>query len=402
MGNGAKRFIGLDIHKEYFVAVGVNAEREVIYGPRRVSNYQLDDWIHRQLTGADAVVLEMTTNAYVFYDSLLPYVHSVIVVHPASVALVTRAQVKTDQKAAQALAELHAVGMLSGVWIPPQPVRDQRALIAQREKMVRLSTIAKNRLQALLHRKHWVIVEGAFSRGQRGWWESLPLTETESILAGSDLDTLEFAEQQVAELEAHLKQQSLQDERMPFLIQLPGIAWLTAMTILAAIGDISRFESAKKLVGYAGLGTRVHDSGMRHTSGRITKAGRKDLRQAMVNAANHAVQYHPHWKKELARLEPHLGRSKAIVAIARKLLVTVWHVLTKKVADRFAEPQNVARSFLAHTYKIGVKNLPAGKSGLLFTREQLDQVGIGQDLKEVSWGSKQQKLPPSQLLLKKE
>jgi transposase len=402
MGHGATRFIGLDIHKEYFMAVGVNAEREVIYGPRRVSNYQLDDWIARQLTSEDAVVLEMTTNAYVFYDSLLPYVHSVIVVHPASVALVTRAQVKTDQKAALALAELHAVGMLSGVWIPPQQVRDQRALIAQREKMVRLATIAKNRLHALLHRKHWVITENAFSPEQRGWWESLALTESERILVSSDLDTLEFAGRQAAELEVHLKQQSLQDERMPFLIQLPGIAWLTAMTILAAIGDIARFESARKLVGYAGLGTRVHDSGKVHTSGRITKAGRKDLRQAMVNAANHAVQYHPHWKKELARLEPHLGRSKAIVAFARKLLVAVWHVLTKKVADRFAEPQDVARSFLTHAYKIGVKNLPAGKSGLFFTREQLDQVGIGQELQEVPWGSKRQKLPPSQLLLKKE
>lgn len=402
MGSGARRYIGLDIHKEYFVAVGVNAERELIYGPRRVSNYQLDEWMQRQLTNEDAVVLEMTTNAYAFYDSLLPHVHSVTVVHPASVALVTRAQVKTDQKAAQALAELHAVGMLKGVWIPPQQVRDQRALIAQRDKMVRLSTIAKNRLHALLHRRHWVIGGNAFSPEQRGWWESLPLTETERALVSCDLDTLEFAERQAAELEKQIKQQSLQDERLPFLIQLPGVAWLTAMAILAAIGDISRFESAKKLVGYAGLGTRVHDSGKMHTSGRITKAGRKDLRQAMVNAANHAVKYHPHWKEEMARLEPRLGRSKAIVAIARKLLVAVWHVLTKKEADRFAVPQDVARSFLAHTYKIGVKNLPAGKSGLHFTREQLDQVGIGQELKEIPWGSKQQKLPPSQLLLKKE
>ena len=90
------------------------------------------------------------------------------------------------------------------------------------------------------------------------------------------------------------------------------------------------------------------------------------------------------------------------MAIARKLLVAVWHVLTKKVADRFAEPQDVARSFLAHAYKIGVKNLPAGKSGLFFTREQLDQIGIAQELQEVPWGSKRQKLPPLQLLLKKE
>lgn len=392
------RFVGLDIHKEYFVAVGVNSERRMIFGPQRVSNYQLDEWILRHLTHEDSVVLEMTTNAYLFYDSLLPHVHSVIVVHPAHVALVTQVDVKTDKKAALALAELHAVGLLTGVWIPPHEVRDMRSLIAQREKMVRLSTIAKNRLHAVLHRKPLIIAENSFSPEQRSWWESLPLSETEKLLVGSDLDTLEFAQRQVNYIEVNLKQKSLQDERIPYLIQLPGIAWLTAMTILAAIGDISRFETAKKLVGYAGLGTRVHDSGMTHSSGRITKSGRKDLRQAMVNAANHAVQNHPHWKQAMARLEPHLGRSKAIVAIARKLLVAV----SEKVADRFADPQKVASSFLHLAYQIGARNLPNRISALAFTREQLDHLGVGEDLQQIDWGSRPLRLPPSQRLIEKE
>jgi len=177
---------------------------------------------------------------------------------------------------------------------------------------------------------------------------------------------------------------------------------LTAITILAAIGDITRFPTAKKLVGYAGLGTRVHDSGMTHSSGRITKAGRKDLRCAMVNAANHAVEHHIHWKKELERLEPHLGRSKAIVAIARKLLVAVWHVLSKEVADRFADPRDVASSFLRYAYRVGVRKLPNAQPALAFTRDQLDRLGVGKDLKEIPWGSKRFKLPPSKILLEKE
>jgi len=65
MANSPTRFFGLDIHKEYFVKVGVNAQREVVFGPQRVSNYQLDDWISRVLTPQDAVVLEMTTNSYI-------------------------------------------------------------------------------------------------------------------------------------------------------------------------------------------------------------------------------------------------------------------------------------------------------------------------------------------------
>ena len=399
MADGPTRFFGLDIHKEYFVAVGVDAQREVVFGPQRVSNYQLDDWVSRVLTTQDTVALEMTTNTYLFCDTLEPQVHSIIAVHPSNVTLVTGAQVKTDKKAALALAQLHAAGMLEGAWIPPQPVRDLRALIARREKMVRLSTMAKNRLHSMLHRNHLTLPEKPFAPEQRTWWENLSISATEKFLVRSDLDTLAFAQKQVEQAEECLKKASAEDERIPLLIQLPGIAMLTAITILAAIGDISRFPTAKKLVGYAGLGTRVHDSGMTHNSGRIAKAGRKDLRRALVNAANHAIEHHPHWKQEFERLEPHLGRSKAGVAIARKLLVAVWHVLSENAADRFADPGGVARSLFSHAYRVGVTNRPKGQTALAYTWEQLDRLGIGQDLQEITCGSRRYKLPLSKLLL---
>ena len=102
----------------------------------------------------------MTTNAFQLYDDLLPHVHSVTIVHPPHVALITRAQVMTDKIAARILAKLHAVGLLPPVWVPPAEVRDHRALVAQRSKMVRLSTQAKNRLHAVLHRHHLLPPEG--------------------------------------------------------------------------------------------------------------------------------------------------------------------------------------------------------------------------------------------------
>ena len=140
MAEGPTRFFGLDIHKEYFVAVGVNPQREVVFGPQRVSNNQLDEWGAWVLTTQDSVVLEMTTNTYLFYDTLVPIVHSVIAVHPQNVALVTNVNVQTDKKAALALAQLHAAGLLTGVWIPPVEVRELRSVIAQRAKMVRMAT----------------------------------------------------------------------------------------------------------------------------------------------------------------------------------------------------------------------------------------------------------------------
>jgi hypothetical protein len=114
------------------------------------------------------------------------------------------------------------------------------------------------------------------------------------------------------------------------------------------------------------------------------------------------VEHHVYWKKELERLAPHLGRSKAIVAIARKLLVTVWHVLSKQVADRFADPRDVASSFIRYAYRCGVRNLPNQQPAMDFARNKLDRLGIGKELKEIPWGSKHFKLPPSKPLLEKE
>jgi len=393
------RFIGLDIHKAYFVAVGVDSQKQVVFGPQTVPNHQLDAWVEKFLLPTDAVVVEMTVNTYLFHDVIAPHVHSFIAVHPPNVTLVTGVKVKTDKKAALTLAQLHAVGMLEGVWIPPEPVRSLRAAIAQREKMLRLSTQAKNRLSSLLHRRHLVFSgEGSqYAPEQKEWWLALPLPDLEKLIVQSDLDTLEFARAQLEIIEQALKREAAKDDRVPLLAQLPGVNILTALTILAAIGTIERFEDAKHLVGYAGLGTRVHDSGQVHQNGRITKAGRKDLRRAMVNAANVAVQHHPFWKEELARLEVRLGRSKAIVAIARKLLVTVWHILTYEAVDRHANERSVAASFINLAYRMGTKNLPNGISAKAFARQQLDRLKIGAGLTTIPWGSKRITLPPSRL-----
>jgi transposase len=160
-------------------------------------------------------------------------------------------------------------------------------------------------------------------RPHRNWWLDLPVSKLEKVNMQSDLDTLDFAAKQVDLLTSALKSLAANDPRVPRLVHLPGISMITALTILGAIGEIQRFSHAKQLVGYAGLGAKVHDSGQTTRTGRITKAGRKDLRAAMIEAAQTAANFHPFWQQELKRLEPRLGRNKAIVAIARKLLVSV-------------------------------------------------------------------------------
>lgn len=393
-----QRYFGLDIHKHYLVAVGVDPDGVKVYGPRRVAWANLDHWRSQSLTTQDAVVIEMTTNTWQVYEDLLPHVHSITVVHPPHVRMVTQAQVMTDKIAAFNLALLLSKGLLKSIWIPPQEVRERRTLLAQRSKMTRLSTQAKNRLHAVLHRHHILPCDGnPFLVEKRPWWLSLPVSTVEKVRILSDLDTLAFARQQIANLETCLFQIAAQEPLLPFLTQLPGVGVISALTILAAIGDISRFPDAKHLVGYAGLGSRIHDSGLTTRTGKITKAGRRELRTALVEAAQIAANTHPHWQAELARLRPRLGRNKAIVAIARKLLVTIWHVLTLQVADKHALPDRVARKLMQTIYLLGKHNRPPDLSTSALVRSQLDRLQMAHEIRSIPWGVKKKPvpLPPS-------
>jgi hypothetical protein len=83
-----------------------------------------------------------------------------------------------------------------------------------------------------------------------------------------------------------------------------------------------------------------------------------------------------------------LGRNKAIVAIARKLLVAVWYILAQHKTDRFAEPEAIARKFLKFAYQLGKENRPQGQPAAQFVRQRLDALSIGNDLTRIAWGSK--------------
>jgi transposase len=281
--------------------------------------------------------------------------------------------------------------------VPPQEIRELRGLVAQRSKMTRLATQAKNRLHAVIQRHHLAPPTGnPFGERQREWWLSLELGPLEKLNLESDLETLQFAERQRGRLTEIMTGLVAEHEPPGRLLQLAGFGVVTAVTTWAAIGNIQRFEDAQHLVGYAGLGARVHDSGLTTRTGRITKSGRRDLRVALVEAAQMAANNHPHWKAELARLEPRLGRNKAIVAIARKLLVAVWYVLQGQT-DKYAEPEAVAQKLLRFAYEVG-KDQRAGQTAAQFARVRLDALGLGKELTSIPWGSKKPiPLPPSKL-----
>jgi transposase len=398
MTDKQKRYVGLDVHKQYVMVGAVNRTQEMVLPPRKVSLVEFEGWAKKYLRPTDEVVLEATTNAWYIYDLLEPLVARVVVCHPPQVKLIAAAFVKTDKKDTMTLAKLLAVGMIPASWVPPAPVRELRALINHRQRLIAQQTRTKNRLRSLRQRHHLTPPDGdLFSEAQRAWWQKLDLNSSEKLRARQGLIILDQLGLLISEVEIEVERLSVTEpwaQQTPYLLQLPGIGLITTMTILGAIGQIERFPTAKKLVGYAGLGARVHASGQTRRTGGITKQGRKELRAVLVEAAWTAVRYDPYWQEQLHRLADRIGRQKAMVAIARKLLVVIWHVLTAKVADRRAEPQQVARYFIHWGRQLRVKTT-VGLKASEFARQHLDRLKLGQALERVPYGSVTYCLPPS-------
>jgi transposase len=391
-----QRFVALDLHKTYLMVGALDAHQQVVLQPRRVLLDQFEVWAKRHLRPTDQVVLEATTNAWYIHDLLLPLVARVVVADPAKAKAKMALPVKTDKLDTLALGRLLVANMVPQVWVPPPHVRELRSLIAHRGRLVRQRTAAKNRLRSLLHRHSIVPPAGhVFAASQRPWWDALELSATEHLRARQDLATIDHFGALIAEAESELARLSGRSpwvEVLPWVIQLPGLGLITAMTILSAIGEISRFPSAKDLVGYSGLGAKVHASGQSHWSGGITKQGRTELRAALIEAAWAAVRRSSHWQQQFERLAQRIGNSKAIVAIARKLLVVIWHVLTAQVPDRHADTPAVARRLL----RWGASRRLASGLGLsraAFVRQQLDRLGLGHDLDSITYNGVVIKLP---------
>lgn len=362
------RFVGLDVHKDYATVAILDAQLNTVSQPRRVSIGELEGWTRRNLKPTDKVVLEATTNAWHLFDLLQPLVASVTVADPRKTKMLMNKRVKTDNGDAIQLARLLAVGMVPEVWVPPHEVRELRSLVAHRRRLVRHHTQAQNRLRSALNRHSLLPPEGEpFSACHRSWWEALELSSSEKLRVRQDLAMLDYLKPLIEEATAELTRLSTVEpwaDQVPFLLQIAGIGVLSAMTLLAAIGDVSRFPSAKQLVGYSGLGASVHASGQTYRTGKITKEGRREMRATSVECAWRAVDNSAYWKEEFERLADRIGKLKAIVAIARKMLVVVWHVLTKKEADRHAQPEKVASKFLHWAYDLrreGRQGIRAGE-----------------------------------------
>jgi transposase len=378
---GIKRYIAFDIHKEYALVGGQNAQQEWVMAPRRIGMEKLREWAKANLRKGDAVVIETTTNVWDVYDIVEPLVSYVVVAHAGGVRQIAEARVKTDKKDIERLIRLLIADIVPEVWVPPVEVRELRGMISYRNRLVKTSTMIRNRLQSLIHRHNLILPKGMLR--DKGWWEAQKMSALEKIQIRQELAMLDELEKHKAEVDGELGRQSLGEvwgKQAMRLLQLPGFGAIISMTVLSAIGDISRFESAKKLVGYSGLGAGVHDSGKEHIEKRITKSGRKELRWALVEAAWRAIRISPYWKEQYEKYLRRMRKpNQAIVVIARKLLVVVWHVLTKEETDERVSEEELAYKMLVLAWGLN-EEVRMGLTYKQFAKYALMKLGVETDI----------------------
>jgi len=379
-----QRFFGLDLHKKYATICGISQQGDVVLKEEHLPLDQLPSWAARTLRPTDAVALEATANTWWAYDCLVAHAGQVVVVNPIKTRLIAEARINTDELSTEALARLLQSNFICEVWVPDERTRLYRKLISHHIRLSQEATRLKNRIHAILHRNQIRSpYRHPFTRAGRAWLERIDPPEGEKLLVKHNLQLLEATEGALAEVDHLLARLAQEDERVPILMQIPGINVFTALAILAEIGNIARFRSPKKLASYAGLVPSLHRSGQKNTTGPITKVGRSRLRWVMVEAAHVAVRYDPNLGRFFYRLKARKGTNVAIVATARKMLVIIWHLLSGEGIYRGCQVQMIARKFLGWGWAVGEKHRCGSSND--FVARRLSQIHIN-DLTQIKWG----------------
>ncbi|MCQ9156510.1 IS110 family RNA-guided transposase [Acidomonas methanolica] len=318
----------------------------------------------RTLSLEDEVVIEATGNTAAVERLMRPHVRRVVVANPRLVRAIACARVKTDKIDAVILARLHAAGFLPEVWVADEATLSRRRQIAERMAILEQVVRTKGRIQAILHSNLIPKYTGhLFGKAGRKWLDGLPLPDEERAMLGRLIVELECVRGQMAEIDTVLAQQVLDDPRARRLMTIPGVSSIVASTVLASIGDVSRFPTAQKLSSYFGLTPKVRQSGdqpARH--GRISKQGNSDARRMLVEAAWSAKTAPGPLRAFFHRVQVKRRAAAAAVATARKLAVMIWHVLSHEGEYIFARPAFTAMKLCKLALKAGAPR-EYGKAG---------------------------------------
>jgi transposase len=307
-------------------------------GPVATTKEALEERLRRWVRGGLSVAIEAGNQTAWVHEVLVGLGATVVVVNPNKVKLIAESRRKTDKIDAKILCELLRLGGLpEPVHMPGRETRALRGLLVARRQLVAARTKVCNVVRGLLRQEGTRLPTNALSSfvGWRRLLEAGFKQEHLAVIVGSYFETFQSLMKSIRALEQELAVKEKQDARVARLKTMPKVGRIAALTFVAAVDNVQRFPTSRKLVGYSGLAPTVRASGERTEYGSISRAGRRELRAVWVQIAHlvandrsRASQPLRRWHEAVARRR---GKKTATVALARRLLVIAYQLLRHKV-----------------------------------------------------------------------
>jgi transposase len=249
----------------------------------------------------------------------------------------SKKRAKTDRTDARHLRELLMVGRLPECWIPPDHILDLRARVRLRLALVNQHCEWQQRIQAVLYHHGYPQRRGLMSAAGREWLVALPLPASAREQVAAAAAMIDALELQIAPLDKQLCAYARRQPGCRALMAHYGIGALTAVTILAELGDCRRFSNSRDAVRYGGMDITVYQSDQRRSPGHLSRQGPPALRWALYEAA-HCTRRpgspdRPYYEQSADRL----GGNRACLALARKLLKRSYHTL-RELGEEALQP----------------------------------------------------------------
>jgi transposase len=327
--------IGIDLHKDTLTACvycrccGEHSFKKIACKCRS----QITDFF-AALPRPHTVAIETVGFYRWLWETLEPLVETLVLADATQARALAGRRLKTDREDAFNIAELLAAGRLPLCYAPPLEVQMLRDVARHRSGFSRQHARVLCRVKSIMNANNRPGPERLQSDGLirylKGQGAKLP--ERHVAMLWNCVDHLTLTEQHVAQAErtiAELVKSPTFAADYARLVSFPGVAMVTAATVLAEVGDFRRFKDAKAIGRYAGLNPRVFASGGKQRIGHIAKTGSPHLRWILQQAAWTAVRTDENVKRVFLRIAKRAGRKAAAVAIARKLLTWIWSAVCK-------------------------------------------------------------------------
>ena len=310
--------IGIDVHKITCVAtIKSGRGRKLEQTSFANDSHGMDQFITHVRKrygryGEIKAVCESTANYWIrLHDELERRGIDTLLAHPAKTKVIAQAKLKDDKLDSEMLADLLRADLIYESFVPDRHYRDLRNMVRTRLGFVRDVTRHKNKIHAILAKYDCSLpMRGVFTKRGMSWLRAAPLSDIDRMSVDMHVEAIEMAQRQAAIIERRIAQTADEDDRARLLMTIPGISYVTAMTLISEIVDIGRFKTAEKFAAAGGVIPSHRNSASTYRGGGITKQGSVWLRNAIVEAATTTIRHDQRMKGIYERIRKRRGAKK--------------------------------------------------------------------------------------------